>query len=242
MPEPLPRDADRDLYRDTWVRYLGYANEVGEAFRSLVPAAVVWLSYGVSSSYVVADAIHKGKKAGTVPGPEAGRGTRVTVAVVDTFVWQALASVAIPGFTINRVCAASLYVLGTATRWPLAIRKWTTTTLGLLAIPVIIHPIDRWVPLPASWIIHTMEVERSSERCGAPPLCTELAAEVTLALGAPEVRGLPPGLQPAQAVPIAGEAQLLLTLPQYPAYGLPTPCSMPTSSSCQESNILPTDG
>ena len=29
----------------------GYANEVGEAFRSLVPAAVVWLSYGVSSSY-----------------------------------------------------------------------------------------------------------------------------------------------------------------------------------------------
>ena len=41
----------------------GYANEVGEAFRSLVPAAVVWLSYGVSSSYVLADAIDKGKKA-----------------------------------------------------------------------------------------------------------------------------------------------------------------------------------
>lgn len=44
----------------------GYANEVGEAFRSLVPAAVVWLSYGVSSSYVLADAIDKGKKAGEV--------------------------------------------------------------------------------------------------------------------------------------------------------------------------------
>lgn len=36
---------------------------MGEAFRSLVPAAVVWLSYGVSSSYVLADAIDKGKKA-----------------------------------------------------------------------------------------------------------------------------------------------------------------------------------
>lgn len=81
-----------------------------------------------------------------VPSPEAGRSTRVTVAVVDTFVWQALASVAIPGFTINRVCAASLYVLATATRWPLAVRKWTTTALGLLTIPVIIHPIDRCVP------------------------------------------------------------------------------------------------
>lgn len=81
-----------------------------------------------------------------VQGPEAGRSTRVTVAVVDTFVWQALASVAIPGFTINRVCAASLYVLGTATRWPLTVRKWTTTAVGLLTIPIIIHPIDRWVP------------------------------------------------------------------------------------------------
>uniref|UniRef100_F6PHH2 Mitochondrial fission process protein 1 n=1 Tax=Callithrix jacchus TaxID=9483 RepID=F6PHH2_CALJA len=64
MSEPQPRGAERDLYRDTWVRYLGYANEVGEAFRSLVPAAVVWLSYGVASSYVLADAIDKGKKAG----------------------------------------------------------------------------------------------------------------------------------------------------------------------------------
>ncbi|XDA85522.1 hypothetical protein R6Z07F_015299 [Ovis aries] len=142
MSEPPSRGAERDLFRDTWVRYLGYANEVGEAFRSLVPAAVVWLSYGVSSSYVLADAIDKGKKARDVPGPEAGRSSRVTVAVVDTFVWQALASVAIPGFTINRVCAASLYILSSATRWPLAVRKWTTTALGLLAIPVIIHPID----------------------------------------------------------------------------------------------------
>ncbi|XP_017800727.1 mitochondrial fission process protein 1 isoform X2 [Papio anubis] len=68
MSEPQPRGAERDLYRDTWVRYLGYANEVGEAFRSLVPAAVVWLSYGVASSYVLADAIDKGKKAGEVSG------------------------------------------------------------------------------------------------------------------------------------------------------------------------------
>ncbi|KAH0515709.1 Mitochondrial fission process protein 1 [Microtus ochrogaster] len=161
MSEQQRQGAERDLYRDTWVRYLGYANEVGEAFRSMVPKAVVWLSYGVSSSYVLADAIDKGKKAGEVfcfcsswvkclyiyqvPSPEAGRGTRVTLAVVDTFVWQSLASVAIPGFTINRLCAASLYVLGSMTRWPLTVRKWTTTTLGLLAIPVIVHPIDRSV-------------------------------------------------------------------------------------------------
>lgn len=66
------------------------------------------------------------------------------MAVVDTFVWQGLASVAIPGFTINRLCAASLALLGTLTRWPLPLRRWTTTALGLAAIPFIITPIDRY--------------------------------------------------------------------------------------------------
>ncbi|XP_014750279.1 PREDICTED: mitochondrial fission process protein 1 isoform X2 [Sturnus vulgaris] len=111
-----------DLYRDTWVRYLGYANEVGESFRPLVPVPVVWASYGVATAYVTADAIDKGRKAAT-----------------------SLASVAIPGFTINRLCAASLALLGSLTRWPLPVRRWTTTALGLAAIPLIITPIDRTV-------------------------------------------------------------------------------------------------
>ncbi|XP_030439045.1 mitochondrial fission process protein 1 isoform X2 [Gopherus evgoodei] len=159
---------------------LGYANEVGESFRAIVPISLVWASYGVATTYVMADAIDKGKKAavwyiplGALPHPlpavlpcssgtvscspcslccthqarehDVGKPTQVAVAVVDTFVWQALASVAIPGFTINRICAASLYFLGTMTHWPLPIRKWMTTAIGLSAIPVIIKPIDRSV-------------------------------------------------------------------------------------------------
>lgn len=65
------------------------------------------------------------------------------VAVVDTFVWQSLASVAIPGITINRLCAASLALLGSLTRWPLPLRRWATTALGLATIPLIVTPIDR---------------------------------------------------------------------------------------------------
>lgn len=42
--------------------FSGYANEVGEAFRSLVPKSIVWFSYVISSGYVVADTIHKGVK------------------------------------------------------------------------------------------------------------------------------------------------------------------------------------
>lgn len=105
------------------------------------------------------------------------------MAVVDTFVWQALASVAIPGFTINRVCAASLYILGTATRWPLAARKWTTTALGLLVIPIIIHPIDRWAPLPASGVVCCT----GSDKLCVLTLPRAIAAEAGLVLGAPRV-------------------------------------------------------
>ncbi|XP_006640495.1 mitochondrial fission process protein 1 [Lepisosteus oculatus] len=134
-----------DIYRDTWVRFLGYANEVGEAFRALVPVGAVWASYAVATAYVTADAADKGQKAALEHGEKPGKRLRVGVAVVDTFVWQALASVAIPGFTINRVCAASLFLLGQATRWPLPVRKWTTTAIGLSTIPFIIKPIDRSV-------------------------------------------------------------------------------------------------
>lgn len=41
----------------------GYANEVGEAFRSSVPVNAVRATYGVSICYVVADSIHKGNVA-----------------------------------------------------------------------------------------------------------------------------------------------------------------------------------
>ncbi|XP_060926384.1 mitochondrial fission process protein 1 [Limanda limanda] len=134
-----------DIYRDTWVRFLGYANEVGEAFRALVPVSVVRGTYAVATVYVTADAVDKGKKAALAHGENPGKTTRIAAAVVDTFVWQALASVIIPGFTINRVCAGSLYLLGRTTKLPLSVRKWTTTAIGLSTIPFIITPIDRSV-------------------------------------------------------------------------------------------------
>lgn len=44
----------------------GYANEVGEAFRALVPVSAVWATYAVATVYVSADAVDKGKKAAVV--------------------------------------------------------------------------------------------------------------------------------------------------------------------------------
>lgn len=69
----------------------------------------------------------------------------VVWAVVDTFAWQSLASVIIPGFTINRACAICTYTLRKTTRLPDNVRKWTVTSIGLALIPFIIEPIDRTV-------------------------------------------------------------------------------------------------
>ena len=131
-----PAKEEVDIYRDTPVRLLGYSNEVGEAFRALVHVNWVRASYGLASAYVLADTADKAGKA------EGGTKEKA-VAAFDTLVWQALASVMIPGFTINRVCAFSLFAMGRAIpNVALNARKWATTAVGLGIIPFIVHPID----------------------------------------------------------------------------------------------------
>ena len=44
---PSP-DGEVDLWRDTPVRYMGYSNEVGEAFAAFLPGWGVPASYGVA--------------------------------------------------------------------------------------------------------------------------------------------------------------------------------------------------
>lgn len=140
-------DKEVDIYRDTPLRLLGYANEVGEAFRALVSVQLVRLSYGVASTYVLADTYDKAKKMDrSLPASDVSKTSKVAVAAIDTLLWQAFASVIIPGFTINRICAASLVGLARAApHIALNTRKWMTTGLGLGVIPFIVHPIDSFV-------------------------------------------------------------------------------------------------
>ena len=60
---PIPNETKEvDIYRDTPLRLLGYANEVGEAFRALVSVKFVIGTYGVASAYVLADTYDKASK------------------------------------------------------------------------------------------------------------------------------------------------------------------------------------
>ena len=71
------------------------------------------------------------------------------IATCDTLLWQCLASVMIPGATINAVVRVTRFV--TASRvgrsLPASISKWIPTATGLSSIPFIIHPIDKAVDL-----------------------------------------------------------------------------------------------
>ena len=118
--------AELDVFRDTPVRLLGYANEVGEAFKPVAPRALYVGSYATACAYVLADAKHKYDVGG-----DAKRG-------VDALVWQLFASVVVPGAVVNRVVAATAAV----TR-----RPYAPTAVGLASIPFIIKPIDDLVHL-----------------------------------------------------------------------------------------------
>lgn len=63
----------------------------------------------------------------------------------DTLSWQLLASVLIPGLTINRICYFTLQYLSKRTALSLTRRKWTSTAVGLASIPFIVKPIDHSV-------------------------------------------------------------------------------------------------
>ncbi|KAK9864786.1 hypothetical protein WJX84_000268 [Apatococcus fuscideae] len=113
----LAEGAVFDPLRDGPLRYLGYANECGEAFAAWLPLWGVPASYAVAVGYVVTDTIDKGFKAyaqaseeleGNESLPSEVNAARLTKILaleraMDTIVWQLLASVICPGYTIHTI-------------------------------------------------------------------------------------------------------------------------------------------
>ncbi|CAH2268851.1 mitochondrial fission process protein 1 [Pararge aegeria] len=137
-------DSEKDLFRDTWVRFIGYSNEVGESFRPVVPVKVVRATYGVAFAYVLADTVDKSWKMFS----KGGGPKKVFVETGDALVWQTLASVAIPGLVINRICHyTQKYLAKKVPKIAPAPRKIAAVAVGLASIPLIVYPIDKGVTL-----------------------------------------------------------------------------------------------
>lgn len=178
--EPMTFDGEEkteyDPLRDGPLRYLGYANELGEAFAAWLFPGGVPLSYAVAIGYVLFDTADKYNK--TSKDAQAKLTSRLlppsvdvtklvwTIGMergVDTLVWQLIASVAAPGYTIHTVVGIVGTLLREIEKYPATeaamqatatfvaispevlestVNKGLPTAMGLLAIPFIVHPID----------------------------------------------------------------------------------------------------
>jgi fission process protein 1 len=136
-------DKGVDIWRNTPLRYLGYANEVGEAFGPLYPRFVP-LSYGIAFAYVGCDTIDKSIKMHSSTGSMQS----TLKAGVDTLIWQTLASVLIPGQAIRLITLGTTKMFNSSfacKNFPASAIKYSPTICGLSAIPLIIEPIDHFV-------------------------------------------------------------------------------------------------
>jgi len=159
----VAKEAEVDIWRDTPVRYLGYANECGEAFKAFLPGWGVPASYVVAIGYVLADTVDKANKEWKSPA-ECSTGVRiarVAASASDALTWQLLASVFWPGSVIHLIVAASTRTLealpgvsdaaaAAAEALPVDVSgpillAAIPTALGLITIPFIVEPIDEAV-------------------------------------------------------------------------------------------------
>ncbi|KAJ9456364.1 Mitochondrial fission process protein 1 [Diplonema papillatum] len=134
--EPHIPHTPYDWWRDGNVRYAGYANELGEAFRPLIPKPAVAATYVVAIGYAAGDTFDKGQR-------EYRRSRNVNHSVAAGSIaalWQLLASVTIPALFVNRQVALTAWLLKRSSS-----RMATTfgpTLSGLCMIPFLPYILD----------------------------------------------------------------------------------------------------
>jgi len=157
----------RDIFKDTWIRYCAFTNEVGECFRPLINVKLVHLSYVAAFGYVFSDTIYKTYHSYRVYSRQPINSAHKNIILyqsADTLLWHLLASIIIPGFTINRIVKISSIVFNRyvipnqITKLPILFSKKIDTNMlsklptmiGLFSIPFVVHKIDHGV----DWVMY----------------------------------------------------------------------------------------
>ncbi|KAJ3268159.1 hypothetical protein HDV01_003372 [Terramyces sp. JEL0728] len=123
-------------------RYLAYTSDVGEAFRPVVSKAVVNAAYGISFAYVGFDVgyeVYKSRKRGDT----ASESSRV---FIQRSIFQGLASLALPAFTIHTAVDFTAKNIHKATKSPMMLR-FGPTAVGLAVVPLLPVMFDEPVEL-----------------------------------------------------------------------------------------------
>ncbi|OSX60324.1 hypothetical protein POSPLADRAFT_1040555 [Postia placenta MAD-698-R-SB12] len=127
-------------------RYIAYTSDIGEAFRPVVPPAIVTAAYGISWLYLAGDVGYEAYKAhrrGPTPLEAAhfSEPTRVGMIAVKRAVFQSIASMALPAFTIHTAVrqAKKAFVNVKNPR----VKTWGPTVSGLAIVPVLPYLFDK---------------------------------------------------------------------------------------------------
>ncbi|KAI6047074.1 mitochondrial 18 KDa protein-domain-containing protein [Pisolithus marmoratus] len=157
-------------------RYIAYTSDVGEAFRPLVSPAAVKAAYGISWLYLSADVSYEAYKAhrrGPSPSEAShlSEPTRIGLVAVKRALFQSIASMALPAFTIHTIVARSK-PLFSRFKHPWS-RTWGPTVAGLSVVPIlpylfdkpVEHAIDRaWEWMEARALADRQLTEKEGEK------------------------------------------------------------------------------
>lgn len=162
-------------------RYVAYTSDIGESFRPVAHPYLVRGAYGISWIYILGDVSHEGYRAywhnqrilnpkleltsrqekvtglpsiavnppqpGTVPPLEDWR-----TVMVQRGIFQSLASMGLPAFTIHSVVRYSGRAMKDVKNK--VVRTWTPIGLGLAVVPFLPALFDEPVETAVEWLFH----------------------------------------------------------------------------------------
>ena len=154
-------------------RYVAYTSDIGESFRPVAHPNFVRAAYGVSWLYILGDVSYEGYKAylqnqrvlrGLVPGDNPGElktGEPGVVTPLQDYrtvmvqrgIFQSLASMGLPAFTIHSVVKYSGKAMKGLKNQRL--RVWGPIGLGLGVVPFLPSLFDEPVENAVEWAFHT---------------------------------------------------------------------------------------
>ncbi|CAK9781370.1 hypothetical protein CC85DRAFT_282811 [Cutaneotrichosporon oleaginosum] len=160
----------RDVVR-AGSRYTAYTSDVGEAFRPVVPPWVVTAAYGISWAYLIGDVsftTYKAKEQGPTAWEAANfsEPTRLSMIAVKRSVFQGLASMALPAFTIHTAVAQTAKAVKNS---PSAFTKrWLPSAVGIGIVPFLPYLFDHPVEYATDLLFDKVE-EAMAKNGGARP-------------------------------------------------------------------------
>ncbi|ETI27537.1 hypothetical protein G647_09728 [Cladophialophora carrionii CBS 160.54] len=164
-------------------RYVAYTSDIGESFRPVAHPILVRSAYGISWAYIIGDVSHEGWKAykrnqrlAAPKGDEHFDGRQkepmgkidaippthpVHIPAIEDYkavmaqraVFQSIASMGLPAFTIHSIVRYSGKALKNATN--ATVRTWGPIGLGLAAVPALPYLFDKPVEEAVEWTFYT---------------------------------------------------------------------------------------